>query len=394
MSILGALALLAFDAPPARAGDDVPPAAVADLVFASADAPDLHFEPETGTLAGAPLVFTWTAPGDDGETGQAWRYDIRLVRGRLDESTWTWAQPLAEPIDLPLPSPAGQMDVLALTEFSGLAPGVHYEIGMKAVDEAGNIGPLSSVVEFETPGESETWSETVNIGQMELWAWGRKIAGPEVECRYENSALLINGHARPFVPEELPRSPDYTKYETVPAVRELLDQGVILDEAALRYLRERRAFLAEMSALGREQGTDVVTAELESSALVDSVMMVGRLGGYLLLRGETLRAEFLWDDEEPGLPAFHYQAVSTHPDQARAAVDWLRRSAEAAGDSPRVALLARGGMMVLSGRRDLNAFRSQVAHLERAGRLEKLPQGPLSEGLAREFLETARHIDR
>jgi hypothetical protein len=112
-------------------------------------------------------------------------------------------------------------------------------------------------------------------------------------------------------------------------------------------------------------------------------MVINRHGGHVLLKGEQGRAEFLWATEDAGIPSFHHHAVATPPGQARAAVDWLRR--QAAAESPTMAVFARAGMMDLFNRRDINAFRKQITHLERGGRLAKLPPGPLSEGPAREF---------
>ncbi len=376
---------------PAPAADTAPPGAVTDLAFASSEAPELTFDPETGVLSGAPLVFTWTAPGDDGGEGQAWRYDVRFIRGGLDEESWERAQPMADPIDLPLPSPAGDLEVLAFTEFSGLAAGAHYEMGLKALDETGRPGPLSNVLAIDAPGETETWAETVDVDGMEVWAWGAKLAGSQVECRYENSALILDGHARPYLPEEEPVALNFAAYGSVPMVRSLVGEGVAFEEAVYRYLRVRRAFLSEMSAIGRNEGPEAVVARLETSALVDSVVKVAGLGGYVLLKGEHQRADFLWADDEPGIPAFHYFAESTRPGQALAALDWLKTQAEDPGDPPGIIVFARGGMMHLTSRRDLRAFQEQVEHIERGGRLARLPPGPLSKGPAREFLLAAKY---
>lgn len=82
---------------------------------------------------------TWTAPGDDGMCGRAERYDVRYSSLPLTEANWSPATAIANTIT---PQAEGATEQFTLT---GLGTGTHY-IGVRAVDNAGNVGALSNVV--------------------------------------------------------------------------------------------------------------------------------------------------------------------------------------------------------------------------------------------------------
>ena len=100
-------------APPVRAPDTVPPAAVADL---AADSVAVH---------GASLI--WTAPGDDGNAGRAAAYDLRKAAVAVDASG------NAVTCDNIVEGPAGPLDkALCATALKQL----HFE---PALDENGKL---------------------------------------------------------------------------------------------------------------------------------------------------------------------------------------------------------------------------------------------------------------
>ncbi len=86
------------------------------------------------------LELSWTAPGDDGDTGQATQYNLRYSTDVLSEGNWSSA---TEVPDLPTPAPAGTEESFLI---SGLEPKTTYFFGLKSVDEAGNWSSLSNVV--------------------------------------------------------------------------------------------------------------------------------------------------------------------------------------------------------------------------------------------------------
>lgn len=127
--------------------------AAASLASGDASAPaavtDLHLL-DVGTH-GARLLFT--APGDDGLFGTPALWDVRVSTAPLSEEGWD-AAPRAW--DIPIPVAGGQSAVLPLSRVAldTLRPATTYHAGVRAVDEAGNRGPLSNPCAFTTRGET------------------------------------------------------------------------------------------------------------------------------------------------------------------------------------------------------------------------------------------------
>ena len=85
------------------------------------------------------LTLTWTAPGDDADSGRADHYIIRYSADSLFDSNWEWASFAPNP---PLPLDAGSEQSYIM---SGLENGRRYFVGIKTSDDAGNISPLSNI---------------------------------------------------------------------------------------------------------------------------------------------------------------------------------------------------------------------------------------------------------
>lgn len=95
----------------------------------------------------------WTAPGDDGYTGRAARYEVRFWGadfGPIDND-WKWRRATLVG-GAPLPSTAGSTDSMTV---SGLEYGGPYYFCLRAYDEAGNQSPLSASVLF-TAGDTSS----------------------------------------------------------------------------------------------------------------------------------------------------------------------------------------------------------------------------------------------
>ncbi|MCK6573493.1 S8 family serine peptidase [Myxococcota bacterium] len=103
---------------------DVAPARVGDL---------------RATAAGATgMDLSWTAPGDDGTTGRAARYEVRRAEAVITDATWA----AATVIDgAPAPAAAGTPQSLRV---SGLVDGRTYHFALKTTDDRGNVSPLSN----------------------------------------------------------------------------------------------------------------------------------------------------------------------------------------------------------------------------------------------------------
>lgn len=97
-------------------------------------------------VAGAGTTFvnlTWNAAGDDGDVGQARRYELRFAGQPItDEAGWHAARKVAVQVTL-----AANTDSISAV-VSGLPFNTAGFMAVKAVDNVGNIGPLSDNVSF------------------------------------------------------------------------------------------------------------------------------------------------------------------------------------------------------------------------------------------------------
>jgi hypothetical protein len=131
--------------------DSAAPGAITNLATAS------------GTNSGT-VDLTWTAPGDDNNSGTAASYLVRYSTTPItDEAAWNASTPVASGI--PAPSPAGSAETMTVT---GLAPGTAYFFSVRAQDEGANLGGLSNSpsavanVAFTYDDVDPAWSYTGN----------------------------------------------------------------------------------------------------------------------------------------------------------------------------------------------------------------------------------------
>ncbi len=92
-----------------------------------------------GGISAESITLTWLAPGDDGSTGTALNYELRMSTERITDGSWRSAQP----VPVPYPKPAGTVERVTIY---GLNPDVPYFFALKAVDEAGNWSEMTNVV--------------------------------------------------------------------------------------------------------------------------------------------------------------------------------------------------------------------------------------------------------
>jgi hypothetical protein len=107
--------------------DHTAPAEVADLAVAQGDA---------GPTA------TWTAPGDDDDSGLALHYDLRVSTAPITSSTFY----TDTRITVADPQVPGTAESVALT---GLAADTVYYVAVRAEDESGNVAAISNVAVFD-----------------------------------------------------------------------------------------------------------------------------------------------------------------------------------------------------------------------------------------------------
>ncbi len=120
-----------------------------NLDLASAD-PDLVSPGDIGDLraeaAGSnSMDLAWTATGDDGMTGTAWRYELRVALQPITPANFAQATLFASP----RPQPAGTPE---RWRMRGLAHSTSYWCALLARDEFGNAGAVSNAIPFTTLG--------------------------------------------------------------------------------------------------------------------------------------------------------------------------------------------------------------------------------------------------
>ena len=141
--------------------DEIAPAAITDLVASGA------------TRYSANL--TWTATGDDGLEGDARSYDIRYsTKPILNEQDWENAFQVN---DEPLPQSPGQSEAMVL---DGLKHSTTYHVVVRALDNVGNLSPLSSAAVIGTDIAVEFFYDDFN-GDIEwefdgLWHTSQRRA--------------------------------------------------------------------------------------------------------------------------------------------------------------------------------------------------------------------------
>jgi hypothetical protein len=113
--------------PPPPSNDTTPPANVADLA--------------TGNITAESILLSWTAPGDDGATGQATEYEVRYDASIIDDDTkWNAAQPATNPPPPP-PGTAGTNETFLV---GGLSANTTYFFAIKTRDDANLWSTLSN----------------------------------------------------------------------------------------------------------------------------------------------------------------------------------------------------------------------------------------------------------
>ena len=104
------------------------------------------------------MTVRWTAPGDDGNVGQASHYDLRYAEG----ATFDWDEAIAVPDSLmPSPSLAGLVDSVVLSGMFN--SNSSYCFALKVADEVPNWSVMSNVVCVETPDVVPPSGATITV---------------------------------------------------------------------------------------------------------------------------------------------------------------------------------------------------------------------------------------
>jgi hypothetical protein len=109
------------------------------VTLAVVEAPRTFAQP-----ANASVTLSWTAPGDDGSTGTATQYEIRVSTSLITAGNFSAATLVT---GAPAPLPAGSAQAMLV---NGLLASTQYWIAMRTADERGNWSAISNVVGFVT----------------------------------------------------------------------------------------------------------------------------------------------------------------------------------------------------------------------------------------------------
>jgi hypothetical protein len=104
----------------------------------------LAVSPGAARAQTASVTLLWTAPGDDGMTGRASRYDLRISTSPVagtDTLSW-WNAATVVDMSGRVPAPAGAADSVAV---SNLTAGTQYYAILRAGDEVPNWSGFSNV---------------------------------------------------------------------------------------------------------------------------------------------------------------------------------------------------------------------------------------------------------
>ena len=110
---------------------------------------DLTAQPASSTSA----TIYWTTPGDDGSTGTATSYDLRMSTSPITNDNFAQATAVT---NTPTPTAAGNTQQVTI---SSLTAGTTYYFALKATDKAAHVSELSNVASVIT--QSDSIAETV-----------------------------------------------------------------------------------------------------------------------------------------------------------------------------------------------------------------------------------------
>lgn len=129
--------------------------------------------PSTATA----VTLTWTAPGDDGNVGQASSYDLRYSGTPITVDNFAQALSAGS---LPPPQPAGATET---TTVNNLQPSTTYFFALKATDDAGNVSVMSNVASKTTSALPEACVPTYTCSE-----WSACVNGTQTKtCSVTNN---------------------------------------------------------------------------------------------------------------------------------------------------------------------------------------------------------------
>lgn len=124
--------------------DTTPPATITNLSAA--------------TITNNTAELNWTATGDDGDMGQATAYELRYSTAPITEANFD----NATLVSIDAPNQSGSFETAWVT---GLNCNTTYHFALRAVDDAGNVSPLSNLFTITTAACSGNKTLVLNLSQ-------------------------------------------------------------------------------------------------------------------------------------------------------------------------------------------------------------------------------------
>ena len=125
--------------------DTVPPAQVTDLASVTASA--------------STVTLSFTAVGDDGNSGQASQYDLRYSLSPITAGNFSSA---TEVQGEPTPSASGTAEIVVA---DGLSSGTLYHFALTVIDNVGNVSPVSNNASATTQSVQTIFSDDMESGE-------------------------------------------------------------------------------------------------------------------------------------------------------------------------------------------------------------------------------------
>jgi hypothetical protein len=181
--------------------DSIEPAVVTDLT--------------AGTVTTTTIAFGWTAPGNDGNLGQAASYDIRYSTSNITDANWG---SVTEVTGENSPSSAGAAQIFTI---SGLTAGTTYYFALKTQDYAGNISGISNIASATTSSLGGGGGDSGGGGGggggggcfIATAAFGTSMTREVVILsKFRDNYLLYNSVGKKFVKLYLKTSPTIAKF--------------------------------------------------------------------------------------------------------------------------------------------------------------------------------------
>jgi fibronectin type III domain protein len=179
------------------------------------------------TPADSSVVLHWTAPGDDGNTGQAATYDLRYRTVAITGTdTTSWWNAASQVSGEPAPRSAGANDSMRV---SGLTPTTTYYFMIRTSDEVPNWSGFSNLAVKTTSGDITAPAAIANLSVTGATAtsisisWaapgddGNTGTASSYDIRYSTSTITLGnwGSATPATGEPTPASAGTTQTYTL-----------------------------------------------------------------------------------------------------------------------------------------------------------------------------------